>query len=319
MSSKAFLCNISNGSYLSLALAEPGQRPGVISRYACASVEDFNESVLQFLEGHGNPTLAGAAFATSGWEVDGEVDLVHYGFALKRDALRTILNVARVNIVNEFVAKALALPGLAEDEREKVCDGEALPEQVMTILGPTVGFGGALLAPDGMGSWTASHCEGGHSDFAAGTLLEVEILKLLLIKYGHVSRERVVSIPGLIDIWHCLGVIEGTEVNDTETEITAEQIVALAYADHERARQTIRIQTEAFAGTASDYALITGARGGVYLSGDLLELLGELFDHEVFARRFHDKGRASSYVRDIPVYKVVAKDVELVGLSTLFD
>ena len=316
MTSCAFLCNISNGTYISLALSVPGERPGTISRYACTSLADFNEAISSFLEGHGHPQLMGAAFSTSGWEVDGEVDLVHYGFTLKREGLRRLLNVSRINIVNEFVAKALALPGLGDQDRTKVCGGEAMPEQVMAILGPTIGFGGALLAPDGMGRWTASHCEGGHSDFAAATLAEVEILKCLMLKYGHVSRERVLSIPGLVELWHCLAIMDG---EDTVAEISAEEIVALAYADNERAKTAIRIQTEVFAGTASDYALITGARGGVYLSGELLDLLGDLFDHEVFSQRFHDKGRVSSYVRDIPVFKVIAEDTEILGLSTLFE
>ena len=184
----------------------------------------------------------------------------------------------------------------------------------MVILGPALGFGGALLAPDGMGRWTASHCEGGHADFAPANLLEVEILKLLMAKYGHVSRERAVSIPGLVELYQCLAVINGADV----AEISAEEVIVLAYAEHAQALQAIRLQTEIFASTASDYALITGARGGVYLSGQLLELVGDLFDHAVFSARFHDKGRVSSYVRDIPVFKVIAKDKEIVGLSTLF-
>lgn len=317
MTSQAFLCNISNGTYVSLALAVPGQRPGAISRYACTSLADFQEAVSTFLAGHGDPKLSGGAFSTSGWEVDGEVDLVHYGFTLRRDSLRALLNISRVNIVNEFVAKALALPVLGDQDRVRICGGEAMPEQVMAILGPTIGFGGALLAPDGMGRWTASHCEGGHSDFAAATLTEVEILKYLMQKYGHVSRERILSIPGLIELWKYLSAVEGDY--EAEGEISAEGIVALAYADHERAKRVIQIQTEVLAGTASDYALITGARGGVYLSGALLDLLGDLFDHEVFSTRFHDKGRVSSYVRDIPVFKVVAEDTEILGLSTLFE
>ncbi len=311
---KALLCAISNGAYVSLALAEPGQRPQTINRYACAGLADFNEAALRFLDDHDRPELTGAAFATSGWEVDGEVDLVHYGFRVSRSGLRDLLNVSRANIVNKFVARALAIPTLRDHERVQVCGGEAKPEQVIVILGPNVGFGGALLAPDGMGRWTASHCEGGHADFAPGNLLEVEILKLLMAKYGHVSRERAVSIPGLVELYQCLTQIDGDEV----TNISAEEIVALAYAEQDRALRAIRVQTEIFAGTASDFALVTGARGGVYLSGDLLELLGDLFDHNVFSDRFHAKGRVSSFVRDIPVFKVTAEEEEIVGLSTLF-
>lgn len=315
MTAKALVSNLSNGAYVSLGLATPGQRPQTIARYACASLRDFNEAVLSFLRDNGDPELAGAAFATSGWEVDGQVDLVHYGFQLSRSALRDMLNVPRVNIVNEFVAKALAVPALTDDERVQVCGGSAMPEQVMVILGPTIGFGGALLAPDGMGRWTASHCEGGHADFAPGNLLEVEILKLLMASFGHVSRERAVSIPGLVNIYQCLAIIEGFDRHDIE----AQEIVAKACCEDERALHAIRVQTEIFAGTASDYALMTGARGGVYLSGQLLGLLGGLFDHNVFSNRFYEKGRATSYVRDIPVFQIVADDEEIMGLSTLFE
>ena len=55
------------------------------------------------------------------------------------------------------------------------------------------------------------------------------------------------------------------------------------------------------------------------LGGGLGELDSDLFDHDVFARRFYDKGRVSSYVRDIPVFKIVAAEPEILGLSTLFD
>jgi len=294
-----------------MGLATPGLRPETVSRYGVTDFAEFQDAVLTFLQDNGNPSLSGAAFSTSGWEVDGQVDLVHYGFSLNRAELRSLLGVNRVNIVNEFVAKALALPGLNADEHVKICGGTSLPEQVMVILGPTVGFGGALLVPDGMGRWTASHCEGGHSDFAACNLQEVEILKILMAKFGHVSRERALSFQGLVEIWEALCLLNGDEI----VPLTADELVARAYANDTQALQAIKILTEILAGTASDYALITGARGGVYLTGELLDLLGDLFDSEVFAARFHDKGRVSTYVRDIPVFRVVAEDVEV----TLFE
>jgi glucokinase len=314
MTTKVLLSDISKGSHISLALADAGKRPETVVRYACTSYENFCDSLLEFLHDNGDPYLAGAAFSTSGWEVDGHVDLVHYGFTLSRDVLRALLDVQGISLVNNFVAKALSIPSLKEHEYVKVCGGAAIPEQVIAILGPAQGFGGALLAPDGMGRWTASHCEGGHADFAPCNSLEIEILKLMMAKYGHVSRERAVSIPGLVELWQCLSALE----NDSGPAPAVEEILTLAYADEARAQKALQVQTELFAGTASDYALIMGARGGIYLSGDLLDLMGDLFDHEIFARRFYDKGRVSSYVRDIPVFQVIVPDIEIIGLSTLF-
>jgi glucokinase len=70
---------------------------------------------------------------------------------------------------------------------------------------------------------------------------------------------------------------------------------------------------------ASDVALILGARGGVYLAGDLLDMIGDLFDVPAFCRRYAEKGRLSDYVSEIPVYRTLAPDMEIIGLATLFD
>lgn len=314
MTNKVLLGDLSNGSYLKLAVADAGSRPTATGIYACGSVEDFEDAVTSFLSDNGQPHISGAAVSASGWEVDGQLDLVHYGFSLHRRQIADLLGVQRLSVVNDFVAKALAVPVLEHDERVHVCGLDRHPEHVVGIVGPTSGLGGALLSPDGRGGWTVTHCEGGHSDFAPRTEQEIEILKLLMKKYDHVSCERGVSSAGLVELWDCLCLMAGDEANSP----LPEEILALAYSKDARALEAVRIQTELFASVASDFALTMGARGGIYLAGSYLALLDNLFDHDVFARRFYDKGRVSSYVKDIPVYRVTATEPEILGLSTLF-
>ena len=97
-----------------------------------------------------------------------------------------------------------------------------------------------------------------------------------------------------------------------------EEIVAAASAGEERAARAVALSMGWFAAMASDVALILGARGGVYLTGELLELVGDLFDSEAFVKRYRDKGRLSGYVSDVPLFKVTAHDTEVIGLATLF-
>ncbi len=315
MSSKVLLGDLSSGSYVQLALAEAGYRPESVESYACGSLDDFEGAIADFLAGHGQPRLEGGAFSTSGWDMDGQIDLVHFGFTLKRSRLTHLLNVASVKIVNNFVAEALAIPILEPHERQHICGEDLPPGHVVAVIGPMTGLGGAFLSPNGRGGWVASHCEGGHADFAPRTELEIEILRVLMRKYGHVSREHAVSARGLRELWTCLATIEGS---DDETPST-EEILALACIDDSRASKAIRLQTEIYAGVAADFALMTGARGGVYLSGSFLEELGPLFDPAVFAARFYDKGRVSSYLREVPVYRITVPDSEILGASTLFE
>lgn len=309
------LGDLSNGLYFKVALAEPGKRPENASLYGCSNLQDFGDAVRSFLADNGNPYLVGAAFSTSGWEVDGRIDLVHYGFSLDRYEVCELLGTPRVSVVNNFVAKALAIPVLDDTERDLVCGKAVSPGQVVAVVGPTTGLGGAFLAPDGHGGWVATHCEGGHADFAACNAREIEIQKLMMAKYGHVSRERAISAPGLCELWRCLSIIDG----DADQPMSVDEILAQVYAGNTRAVAALRVQTELYASMAADFALMTGAKGGVYLAGSHLEDLGSLFDNEIFATRFYDKGRVSSYVRDIPVYRIIADNCELIGISTLFD
>ena len=112
MSIKLLLGDLSNGRFLKLALIEPGRRPGHVARYACQSYEDFDAAITAFLAEVGAGQIHGAAISTSGWEVDGEIDLVHFGFKLNKRRIAERLGVPRLNIVNDFVAKAMAVPGL---------------------------------------------------------------------------------------------------------------------------------------------------------------------------------------------------------------
>jgi glucokinase len=309
------LSDISHADYQKLALTRRGERPQETTHYVCRNLEEFKTAIKQFMEASACNQLAGAAISAAGWENHGAISLPNHGFAINRAEMREFLDVRRLNLVNDLVATALAVPRLESFEREQICGGAPAEEQVIGVLGANFGLGQAALAPDGIGGWTALPCEGGHSDLAASTELEDEVLRCLTRRFGHVSRERVISVPGLCNVWGALAEIE----KDTDAVLpTPEEIVAAASAGQERAVRAIDLSLGWFAAMASDVALILGARGGVYLTGELLELLGDLFNAEAFVKRYCDKGRLSGYVSDVPLFKVTAHDTEVIGLATLF-
>jgi len=314
------LSDISHADYQKLALTRRGERPQETTHYVCRNLEEFKTAIKQFMEASACESLAGAAISAAGWENHGVISMPNHGFAVSRAEMREFLDVRRLNLVNNLVATALAVPRLESFEREQICGGAPAEEQVIGVLGANLGLGQAALAPDGIGGWTALPCEGGHSDLAASNDLEDEVLKLLTRRFGHVSRERVVSVPGLGNIWGALAEIE-KDIGQKDWGVaipTPEEIVAAASAGESRAVRTIALSLGWFAAMASDVALILGARGGVYLTGELLELLGDLFDTEAFVKRYRDKGRLSGYISDVPLFKVTAHDTEVIGLATLF-
>lgn len=315
MAGHILLGDLSNGSYVKLALARPGERPTETVNCACNSLAEFKTAIQDFLAAQNNPDLVGAAISAAGWEKSGIIKLPNHGFSLDRGDLRAFLGIQRLNLVNDFVAKAMAVPRLEPHEYEKICGGEPLPEQVIAVIGPHVGLGVSALAPDSMGSWTVMPTEGGHSDLAPTTETEEAVLRILADKYGHVSRERVISIPGLSDVWRALARIDGEDASAPD----ARSIIAAAAVGDARAKQTIDLSMGWFAAMASDIALILGARGGVYLAGELLDMIGDLFDPDAFIARYSAKGRLTDYVAEVPVFKVTAHDMEVIGLATLYD
>ncbi len=315
MADSVLLCDFTIGAAVKMALARPGTRPHDPVLYSCPTRQAFDEAALDFLARHSQPKLIGVAISSRGWERKGILQLPQEGMTIARDDIRDLLGVKRINLVNNFVARALAIPRLRGDEVEKICGDTAMEEQVIAVLGPHHGLGLAALAPDGAGSWTAIPCEGGHSDLPVSTPREWDVHKQLFAKYGHVAREHGVSLAGLVDVFQALSTLDGGD----STASSPEEIIALASIGDATASEAVALCLGWLASMASDVALIMGARGGIYLTGDLMDLLADLFDGAAFCRRYLDKGRLHGYVAEIPVYKTLAKDLEIIGLATLFD
>jgi glucokinase len=316
MADSVLFCDFSVGSYVNMALAPAGRRPPPATRYRCPTDEDFHAALDDFLRAHGRPALMGAAVASRGWEDNGVVHLPDCDRLLSREALRERLSVRRLNLVNNFVARALAIPHLRADEFEPICGGPGVPDQNIAVLGPHYGLGVAALAPDGLGGWTAMPCEGGHSDLAATNDREWEVCRALHRRHGHVAREYALSMDGLVELWQIVTELDGGRGEDA----AAQDVVDLARRGDPHAMEAVGLCTGWLAAMASDVGLITGARGGIYLTGALMDLLCDgLFDRDAFVGRYADKGGLSDYVSRIPVYRTLAKDLELIGLATLFE
>ena len=316
MSDQFLVCDLSVRSQVSFALAESGRPLGLTQKYACASSSEFEQCVTACLRENGNPGVKGVALASRGWEVNGVVQSVEGDLCISRHEVRAILGIQRVNIVNNFVARALAMPGLRRTERAKISGVEGSGgENVIAVLGPHYGLGAASLVSDGGGGWTALPGEGGHSDLAAKSDREWEIISALVAALGYASRETALSLQGVANIWHALHALDGKACQN----LSPVEIIEKSKSGDPLAMEAMRMIAVWLGAFASDLALIMGARGGIYLTGALIDLMGDNFDTKAFLDRFVDKGPRQGYVSEIPVYRTLASDLELRGLATLFD
>jgi len=315
MASWVLLSDLSNTASISLALVRPGARPETTTQYPCDSLDSFKHAIEDFLSLNHHPKLMGAAVSACGWETAAGISMPNHAFRLHRNTLRELLNIQRLHIVNDCVSRAMAVPRLYDTEVVKICGGEGDETLARAMIGAGLGLGMAGILTDEFNRATVLPCEGGHTDLATTTPREQIVFDCLRQKYGHVSRERVASLQGLSEIYHCLTL----EDEGTDLTLPAADILTRAHRGEARALETVSLCTGWLAAMAADVTLMLGARGGIYLSGHLIAQLEGLIDWQAFSERFTDKGRLTTFMQEIPVYITRVPDIELIGLTTLFE
>jgi glucokinase len=312
---QVLVCDFSKDARVTFALAEIGRRPAPSRTFICTNRNDFDTALVDFLAAHGNPELKGAAVSARRFEENGRLHRLEDGLEITREDLRETLDIQRVNLVNCFVARALAIPKLRRNERINICEGEPGEETVMLVLGPNYGLGNAALLSDGAGGWTALPGEGGHSSLAAKTEREWQVINGLRDLRGGVVRETAMSQQGFRDLWTILHALD----DRTAPDLSPAEIVDHARSGDPIAREAISLITVWLADMAADISLIMSATSGIYLAGALMDVIGDTLDAETFATRFTDNPSFSGFLGRIPVWRTVVTDMELIGLATLFD
>jgi glucokinase len=282
-------------------------------------VDDFatlREAIEAYLtaEGIAKP-LRAAALAVASPVTGDAVKLTNHPWSFSISELRRDVQIERLAVINDFTANALAIPHLRREECLSIGGGEAVPAAPIAVLGPGTGLGVSGLIPT-KGSWAALAGEGGHATMAAAEDRESEVLACLRRRYGHVSAERVLSGPGLVNLYQTLAEIAGVPAES----YTPAQISDCALGEEEPlCRDALEMFCAMLGGMAGNLALTLGARGGVYIAGGIVPRLGTRFAASRFRERFESKGRFRSYLSAIPTFVIIAKDPAFLGLAEILD
>ena len=104
----------------------------------------------------------------------------------------------------------MAVPVLAATDRIQLGGSAPVSGKPIAIYGAGTGLGVAHLVRAGE-QWLSLPGEGGHVDFAANTEEEDAVLQVMRSELGHVSAERLLSGPGLVNIYRGLVKSDGRE------------------------------------------------------------------------------------------------------------
>jgi glucokinase len=243
-----------------------------------------------------------------------EVKLTNNTWSFSIAQLQRQLGFEGIEVINDFAAIAMAIPHLTATELAPI--GDALvpasglkSERRCAVMGAGTGLGvcGLLLR---QGHCIVIESEGGHVAFAPGNEYEIAVLQFMMKRHVRVSIERLVSGPGLQNLYAAVCALEGTAATrQTPESITAGAKVA-ADAACQRAVELFCSILGSFAG---DVALTYGAWDGVYLGGGMTTTLLPWICSGEFRQRFENKGRCRSLMQKIPTSAICHAQPGLLG------
>jgi len=305
------------GTHCRLAIAEAGRDAVNIlraARYASRGHANLEAILADFLGAEAAPeacclAVAGptdgrrARFTNLDWNVDAAALAARFGF---RHAL----------LVNDFAAVGWGLDGLGAEQLAPLQAGDAVAHAPRLALGAGTGLGVCLCVWRD-GGYRPLASEGGHIGFAPLDATQDRLLAHLRRAHGRVSVERILSGPGIVELYRfCLAEAGRADSPLLREAHPAAAITAAGLAgDDAAAAHGLRLFAQILGQTAGDLALATRAEGGVYLAGGIAPQVLPALRNGDFLRGFHAKGRFAEWTRNLPVAVVLDADIGLRGAA----
>jgi glucokinase len=268
----------------------------------------YYEGVEPMLHGFlrsGKETIAAAALGLPGPVLEGEVQTTNLPWHVTTASVAQVIDCPRVRLMNDLETTAygaLFLP--------------AADIQVLNVGAPRRGNRAVIAAGTGLGQaflfWDGTHyrpvaTEGGHVDFAPQTEQDLDLLRFLQQQYGRVSYERLLSGPGLFNIFSYLAQEQQKPVEPSVRDRLQQEDPAVVIGQAAvtglcaTCEEAVQIFLRLYAAQAGNLALTVMALGGVYIGGGMITKLLPRLDAGAFLRAFADKGRYAHFMTEIPV------------------
>ncbi len=269
----------------------------------------------------GKPALEAACFGIAGPVVDGRVKTTNLPWLVDSHELRQLLKLDVVHLLNDLEASAYGIFTLGADEFYTLNQGNADLVGNKALIAAGTGLGQAILYED-RGHFHPLASEGGHADFAPRDELEIELLRHLLERFGHVSYERVVSGPGLLNIYRFLKESRGMEEPSWLAErfaAGADPAATISQAalakEAEICCRALDLFVSIYGAEAGNMALRFKSVRGLYVGGGIAPKILDKLKDGTFMRSFVDKGRYTDFLAAMPVQVVLNSEAGLRGAA----
>ena len=290
--------------------------------FASAGYESPEAILNEYVARQPHMEIESACFGVAGPVVSDEVSATNLAWKVVRASLSEALGVSRVYLITDLEATAYGVETLAPDQLFTLSEGAHGAQGNRALIAAGTGLGTSVIFWDGA-RYHPIPSEGGHTDFAPRNETELELFRYLQKKFGtHVSYERVLSGPGLVNVYEFLrdaGHVEEPEWLAREIASAGDAAAVVSAAalagKSELAARALDLFVEIYGAAAGNLALLLKATGGVYVGGGIAPKILDKLRDGAFLRSFASKGRMSGLAASFPVRVVLDDKTALYGAA----
>jgi glucokinase len=289
------------------------------ARFRNAEAESLDELVMGFL----GPSVRGidaGCLAVAGPVRDQTARLTNLPWQVDATAVGRAAGLSRFEILNDLEATGWGLPLVAADQICELNAGVSGAAGNGAVIAAGTGLGEAGLFRDGE-TFRPFATEGGHTSFSPTDRVGDDLLRHLRVMFETVSWERVVSGPGLAEIYRFLLRADSRPEPEwfAAADSAGDPVPSLVAAGIDGSCEICRAALELFAclygEEAGNLALKTMARGGVWLAGGIAPKILPILQAGAFMRGFLNKGRMRPLLESMPVRVVLDDHAALRGAA----
>jgi glucokinase len=280
---------------------------------------ELGEIVNKFLDAPG-PRPEVACFGIAGPVQNGRVETSNLPWVIEQSQLAKQIGIPATLLINDLEAIAWGIGALSEADLVPLNRVSRAVAGNQAVIAPGTGLGEAGLFWDGARHHVLA-CEGGHADFAPQGDLQIELLRFLHSRFEHVSYERILSGPGLVNVYEFLRESgagkKSPELADKLAKGDAAAAISGAALDGScaLAGKALDLWISIYGAEASNLALKVMATGGMFLAGGITPKILARLKGPIFMRGFLHKGRLRQLLESIPVHVVTNEKAGLLGAA----
>ena len=281
----------------------------------CGDFDSAGAAIEHYVKSVNAAAPTAICLAAAGPIIDKRVRFTNNNWEIVADELAADFSLDAVRLLNDFEAIAYSIPFLSTNDCMPIGlpDPQPLSAQHYTvgIIGPGTGLGAVGLQRHG-DLYLPIVGEASHGGFAPETKVQIDILEVLRERFDRVSSERLVSGPGLENLYWALARIHGKK----QAQPGAAEIFAAAFDNSDEiAAEAVQMFFEILGQVAGNLALTLGAEDGIYIAGGIAKRYPELLKNSRFRSGFESKGRHRSMMERVPTQLIMHEHPGLLGAA----